>query len=578
VETNQTTANPTDEWKQKQKQQQTKTKRNGTKQNGNSPATALDRAPRRRADASESGAAPRIVESSGELALASLNEQLLLVCVAQASPRPTLRWFRQNNLQTGAPNELEPAAQQWLELTAQQQQQSMALLLHGDNATSGATSAPGSSNQKYHISPDGNLLLVRSVQLQDHGARFKCLANNSFGAAQTETQLLLDSFWPSGARPLLELEPQTVHISPTHEPHPAGQQQASTGSTSASTSASNSGSVAGRQQYVTLNCTVRRLASQPLVALEWLHNGRLLFAVQLAQPSQQLGGAGSNQLAGNSNNNLQEPFQASAAGSGLGGHHSQLLANFSAGGLLRWPSLFDEQLELQVLENQAAISAASEQELGEQFGRTDRAPMAGDLASSSSADADNQLANGLSVSSSTLAKLASASTSDSPVASFGRKLAHRPPMVQSLRPVAQQQALLYQLHLPAPLRRAQRGSYQCRARSTRSTEQAASTLLLRDSAPQFVDAFAGQLLAPSSIGSQSSLLAVSNRHSSQTSTGQQQASLKCVASGAPLPEISWTLSGFPVPESARFRVGDYVTRDGLIVSFVNITNVQPEGE
>jgi hypothetical protein len=51
-----------------------------------------------------------------------------------------------------------------------------------------------------------------------------------------------------------------------------------------------------------------------------------------------------------------------------------------------------------------------------------------------------------------------------------------------------------------------------------------------------------------------------------------------VASGSPLPEISWQLSGFQVPESSRFRVGDYVTRDGLIVSFVNISSLQPEGE
>lgn len=89
-----------------------------------------------------------------------------------------------------------------------------------------------------------------------------------------------------------------------------------------------------------------------------------------------------------------------------------------------------------------------------------------------------------------------------------------------------------------------------------------SQLLLKDTPPKFVETFASSLVT-------------ANSHQN---INRQQVSLKCIASGSPLPEISWLLSGFQVPESSRFRVGDYVTRDGLIVSFVNITNVQAEGK
>lgn len=36
-------------------------------------------------------------------------------------------------------------------------------------------------------------------------------------------------------------------------------------------------------------------------------------------------------------------------------------------------------------------------------------------------------------------------------------------------------------------------------------------------------------------------------------------SLKCIASGHPLPQITWTLDDFAIPERQRVRFGDYVT-------------------
>lgn len=53
-------------------------------------------------------------------------------------------------------------------------------------------------------------------------------------------------------------------------------------------------------------------------------------------------------------------------------------------------------------------------------------------------------------------------------------------------------------------------------------------------------------------------------------------SLKCVASGNPLPQIVWRLDGAPIPENHRIRSGDYVTKDGFVVSFVNVSNVKTE--
>lgn len=55
--------------------------------------------------------------------------------------------------------------------------------------------------------------------------------------------------------------------------------------------------------------------------------------------------------------------------------------------------------------------------------------------------------------------------------------------------------------------------------------------------------------------------------------------LKCVAQGNPLPQITWTLDSRTIPESTRYRLGDYVRTGGdssEVVSYVNITSVRPE--
>nr|XP_037276577.1 Down syndrome cell adhesion molecule-like protein Dscam2 [Rhipicephalus microplus] len=53
-------------------------------------------------------------------------------------------------------------------------------------------------------------------------------------------------------------------------------------------------------------------------------------------------------------------------------------------------------------------------------------------------------------------------------------------------------------------------------------------------------------------------------------------SLRCAATGTPLPQITWSIYDIQVQDSSRVRVGDYVSRDGSVISFVNITRVRPE--
>lgn len=49
--------------------------------------------------------------------------------------------------------------------------------------------------------------------------------------------------------------------------------------------------------------------------------------------------------------------------------------------------------------------------------------------------------------------------------------------------------------------------------------------------------------------------------------------LKCIAGGNPTPEISWELDGKKITNSERYQVGQYVTVNGDVVSYLNITTL-----
>ncbi|XP_015789143.1 Down syndrome cell adhesion molecule-like protein Dscam2 isoform X2 [Tetranychus urticae] len=98
-----------------------------------------------------------------------------------------------------------------------------------------------------------------------------------------------------------------------------------------------------------------------------------------------------------------------------------------------------------------------------------------------------------------------------------------------------------------------RGIYQCFASNEYESVHASSQINIRDDPPEFKETFKSQTLDPG-----------------------PSLSLKCVAAGNPLPQITWTLDGFPIPESMRVRFGDFVTKENLVVSYVNISDVRVE--
>ncbi|KAJ1530753.1 hypothetical protein ONE63_005607 [Megalurothrips usitatus] len=98
------------------------------------------------------------------------------------------------------------------------------------------------------------------------------------------------------------------------------------------------------------------------------------------------------------------------------------------------------------------------------------------------------------------------------------------------------------------------GMYQCVARADNDdSAQAATQVMLGAARPQLLYKFIRQTLAPG-----------------------PHVSLKCIAAGNPTPHISWNLDGFPLPQSERFVIGQYMTLHGDVISHVNISNVQVE--
>lgn len=49
--------------------------------------------------------------------------------------------------------------------------------------------------------------------------------------------------------------------------------------------------------------------------------------------------------------------------------------------------------------------------------------------------------------------------------------------------------------------------------------------------------------------------------------------LKCIAGGNPTPEISWELDGKKIANNERYQIGQYVTVNGDVVSYLNISSI-----
>lgn len=95
------------------------------------------------------------------------------------------------------------------------------------------------------------------------------------------------------------------------------------------------------------------------------------------------------------------------------------------------------------------------------------------------------------------------------------------------------------------------GMYQCIVNNDFESAQGTAELKLGDIAPVILSTFEESTVEPGIF-----------------------VSLRCVSTGNPLPSLSWYLDDAQVPNLARFRLGDFVTSNGQVVSFVNITNIR----
>ncbi|CAN7984984.1 unnamed protein product, partial [Ixodes hexagonus] len=93
------------------------------------------------------------------------------------------------------------------------------------------------------------------------------------------------------------------------------------------------------------------------------------------------------------------------------------------------------------------------------------------------------------------------------------------------------------------------GIYQCFVRYGDATAQGSAQLRLHETAPELKSVFAKKLV---DLG--------------------ERFSLRCVASGSPLPRVTWALDGGVVGESHRVHYGDFVSSAGDVVSYVNVTS------
>lgn len=407
---------------------------------------------------------------------------------------------------------------------------------HGLNNTTSAdlpASKAQLQQQKFHYSilADGNLLIIRSLQQADNRAKFRCLANNTYGMNHADTEIRLELYPQSK---LVEVEPKVEYINNNSD---FQRQSATTTTQQQQQHEQPNRSATSTQARASFNCTIRA-SNLPLVAIEWLKDGKLLASISLPRYSQLAGG-------GESAPTTFSSFMPK----------SPITFQPSNGSSSSIVSMFDDiNQELTLIEqfslNDDESAASSHLSLDDSFLGAE------DIVSNR---AHMLRADGIeNIKPTSLAKLEQLEEASVEPGERGL-MAHRLSQRVRFAPGKDRTtSLLYQLRF-SQLRRSDRGSYQCRARTTRGTMHATGQLLLKDNPPLFVETFPNQLINTESIQS-------------------PQASLKCIASGSPLPEISWRLSGFQIPESSRYRVGDYVTRDGLIVSFVNITNVQAEGE
>ncbi|KAG8198699.1 hypothetical protein JTE90_023471 [Oedothorax gibbosus] len=101
------------------------------------------------------------------------------------------------------------------------------------------------------------------------------------------------------------------------------------------------------------------------------------------------------------------------------------------------------------------------------------------------------------------------------------------------------------------IERDDRGMYQCIAHNDEDSAQGTAQLSISSEPPVLLSKFEELIVKPG-----------------------ESVSLRCSAAGNPLPQITWYSYDVPVQDTSRIRVGDYVSREGSVISFINITRVE----
>ncbi|XP_041088982.1 Down syndrome cell adhesion molecule homolog isoform X1 [Polyodon spathula] len=95
------------------------------------------------------------------------------------------------------------------------------------------------------------------------------------------------------------------------------------------------------------------------------------------------------------------------------------------------------------------------------------------------------------------------------------------------------------------------GAYQCFVRKDKMSAQDFVQVILEDGTPKIMSAFSEKVVSPN-----------------------EPVSLMCNVKGTPLPTITWTLDDEPAVKDSSHRIGQFITSEGNVLSYLNISNSQ----
>ncbi|XP_051766264.1 Down syndrome cell adhesion molecule a isoform X3 [Ctenopharyngodon idella] len=95
------------------------------------------------------------------------------------------------------------------------------------------------------------------------------------------------------------------------------------------------------------------------------------------------------------------------------------------------------------------------------------------------------------------------------------------------------------------------GAYQCFARKAKMSAQDFVQVILEDGTPKILSAFSEKVVGPNEF-----------------------VSLMCHVKGTPQPAVTWTLDDDVVMKDSRHRIGQSITAEGNVVSYLNISHTQ----